>query len=204
MPRHPAAEPGNTPQLVQLLNLSVPQVYNLANSGVIPASDKGVWNLTQCAHNYIKYLQGRAGEEKRDYAVERTRLAKLQADKVDMEIKVLAGELLPAALVAHVWGGMTTAARARLLALPYRIATAALSADSFSAIETAANELIREALNELHQYNPADYRPAVASAGRANAGVDVSTAAGTDSQPVGRPVSPPKQRSQRGTRSMAD
>jgi len=194
MPRHPAAEPGNTPQLVQLLNLSVPQVYNLANSGVIPASDKGVWNLTQCAHNYIKYLQGRAGEEKRDYAVERTRLTKLQADKVDMEIKVLAGELLPAALVAHVWGGMTTAARARLLALPYRIATAALSADSFAAIETAANELIREALNELHQYNPADYRP---GAGRANSGVDVPASAGFDGQPVGGPPPPPKQRGKR-------
>jgi len=202
MSRRPAAEPGNTPQLVQLLNLSVPQVYNLANSGIIPASDKGVWNLTQCAHNYIKYLQGRAGEEKRDYAVERTRLTKAQADKVEMEIKVLAGELLPASLVAHVWGGMTTAARQRLLAIPYRMATAALSADSFAAIETAANELIREALNELHQYNPADYQPA--TVGRVDARMDVSTAAGFDDQPVGGPPPPPQQRGKRRAGPVAD
>ena len=202
MSRRPAAEPGNTPQLAQLLNLSVPQVYNLANSGIIPAGDNGKWNLTQCAHAYIKYLQGRAGEEKRDYAVERTRLTKAQADKVEMEIKVLAGELLPASLVSGVWGNMTSAARQRLLAVPYRMATAALAAESFAAIETAASELIREALSELHQYNPADYRPAVASTDRADSGMDVSTASEADGQPVGRPASPPKQRVKRRARAV--
>ena len=204
MPRRPAAEPGNTPQLVQLLNLSVPQVYNLANSGIIPASDKGIWNLTQCAHNYIKYLQGRAGEEKRDYAIERTRLTAAQADKVEMEIKVLAGELLPASLVASVWGGMTTAARQRLLAIPYRMATAALAADGFAAIETAANELIREAFNELHQYNPADYRPAAAGANRTDTRMDVPASADVDGQPVGGSASPPKQRGKRGAGPVAN
>lgn len=204
MPRHSAADPGNTPQLAQVLNLSVPQVYNLANSGTIPKPDNGKWNLTQCAHNYIKYLQGRAGEEKRDYAVERTRLTKAQADKVEMEIKVLAGELLPASLVSGVWGNMTSAARQRLLAVPYRMATAALAAESFAAIETAASELIREALSELHQYNPADYRPAVASTDRTDSGVDVPAAAEADRKPVGRPASPPKQRVKRRARTVED
>jgi len=204
MPRHSAADPGNTPQLAQLLNLSVPQVYNLANSGIIPAGDNGKWNLTQCAHAYIKYLQGRAGEEKRDYAVERTRLTKAQADKVEMEIKVLAGELLPASLVSGVWGNMTSAARQRLLAVPYRMATAAMAAESFAAIETAASELIREALSELHQYNPADYRPAVASTDRDDSGLDIPTTSETDGKPVGRPASPPKQRGKRRTRAVED
>jgi phage terminase Nu1 subunit (DNA packaging protein) len=195
--------PGNGAQLAKLLNLTLPQCYNLANSGTIPAPDNGVWNITACAHAYIKYLQGRAGEEKRDYAVERTRLTKAQADKVEMEIKVLAGELLPATLVETVWGNMTSAARQRLLAVPYRMATAALSADSFAAIETAAAELIREALNELHHYDPADYRPAVIALAQNETGLDVSTAAASDGEPVGGPASPVKQRVQRRTRPVA-
>lgn len=203
MPRKSATDtPGNGAQLAKLLNLTLPQCYNLANSGTIPMPDNGVWDLAACAHAYIKYLQGRAGEEKRDYAVERTRLTKAQADKVEMEIQVLAGELLPATLVETVWGNMTSAARQRLLAVPYRMATAALSADSFAAIETAAAELIREALNELHHYDPADYRPAI-EFNRDETGLDVSTAAAPDGQSVGRSASSAQQRVQRRTRPVA-
>lgn len=195
--------PGNSEKAAKLLNVSVPQLYNLANSSHIPKPDNGVWDLAACAHAYIKYLQGRAGEEKRDYAVERTRLTKAQADKVEMEIKVLAGELLPASLVAAVWGNMTAAARQRLLAIPYRIATAALAAESFSAIEAAAADLIREALSELHQYDPADYRPAAARIDCADEGLDVSAAAEPDSQPVGGPSPSSQQRGKRRTRTVA-
>ncbi len=203
MPRKSATDtPGNGAQLAKLLNLTLPQCYNLANSGTIPMPNNGVWDLAACAHAYIKYLQGRAGEEKRDYAVERTRLTKAQADKVEMEIKVLAGELLPATLVESIWGNMTSAARQRLLAVPYRMATAALSADSFSAIETAAAELIREALNELHSYDPADYRPAI-EFNRDETGMDVSTAAAPDREPVGGSKPPTQQRVQRRTRPVA-
>lgn len=205
MSRRPADEPaGNSGELAKLLNLSIPQCYNLANSGTIPKPDNGFWNLAACANAYIKYLQGRAGTEKRDYAVERTRLTKAQADKVEMEIKVLAGELLPAPLVESIWSRMTSAARQRLLAVPYRMASAALAADSFQAIETAAADLIREALNELHHYDPADYRPAIASTDRTDPGMDVSAPAAADSQPVGRSPPPPKQRGKRGTRPVAN
>lgn len=201
MPRTPDSPPGNSEQLTRLLNLSLPQCYNLANSGTIPKPDNGTWDLTRCAHGYIKYLQGRAGTEKRDYAVERTRLTKAQADKVEMEINVLAGQLFPAEVVESVWSGMTAAARQRLLGLPYRLATSALAADSFAAIENAAFELITEALNELHRFDPADYQPRLATTGP---GLAVETAAPADDQPVGRPGKTPQPRSQRRTRPVAN
>ena len=139
-----------------------------------------------------------------DLMRERAMLARSQRQKIDLEIGVMQRELLPASLVASVWGGMTTAARQRLLAIPYRMATAALAADGFAAIETAANELIREALNELHQYNPADYRPADAGANRTDTRMDVPTAAYVDGQPVGGSASPPKQRGKRGAGPVAN
>lgn len=206
MPRKSASEPaGNSAECAKLLNLSVPQCYNLANSGTILKPDNGVWNLAQCANMYIKYLQGRAGEEKRDYAVERTRLTKAQADKVEMEISVLAGRLLPAESVEKVWSGMTSAARQRLLAMPYRLATVAMAAETFTDIESAAAALITEALNELHRFDPADYQPRI-SAGftEVSAGVDVEATAPVDDQPMGRSKPPPKPRGQRRARPMAD
>lgn len=95
-----------------------------------------------------------------DLMQERAMLARSQRQKIDLEIGVMQRELLPASLVASVWGGMTTAARQRLLQLPYRLAVAAQSADgNFARIESAAAELVREALEELHSYNPDDYAP---------------------------------------------
>ena len=186
----------NADQVAKLLNVSVQQVYNLANSGIIPKPENAIWNLTQCAHSYIKYLQGRAGEEKRAYAEERTRLTKAQADKTELELKILRAGVIQASVVQTVWGRMTSAARARLLAMPYRIAQAALSANTFQEIEAAATVLIAEALDELHEYSPDDYAPRLPiDAG----GLAVETAAAADRQPVGRRRKAAKPGIQRGT-----
>lgn len=197
MPRKSAEdEPSNGAELAKLLNLTLPQCYNLANSGTIPKSDNGTWNLAQCANAYIKYLQGRAGEEKRAYAEERTRLTKAQADKTELELQILRAGVIQASVVQTVWGRMTSAARARLLAMPYRIAQAALSANTFQEIEAAATALIAEALDELHEYSPDDYVPRLAvDAG----GLAVEAAASADRQPVGRRRKAAQPGIQRGT-----
>jgi hypothetical protein len=131
---------------------------------------------------------------------ERALLAKAQRTKIDIEIDLLRGKLLPAEVVESVWSGMTSAARQRLLGLPYRLATSALAADSFAAIENAAFELITEALNELHRFDPADYQPRLATSG---SGLAVETAAPADDQPVGRPGKTPKPRGQRRAGAVA-
>lgn len=136
-----------------------------------------------------------------DLMYERALLAKAQRTKIDIEIDLLRGKLLPAEVVESVWSGMTAAARQRLLGLPYRLATAALAAESFAAIETAAVELITEALNELHRFDPADYQPRLATSGP---GLAVETAAPADDQPVGRPGKTPQPRGQRRAGSVAN
>lgn len=200
MPRKSADEaPSNGAELAKLLNLTLPQCYNLANSGTIPRADNGTWNLAQCANAYIKYLQGRAGEEKRDYAVERTRLTKAQADKTELELKLLQADVIRASIIESVWGRMTAAARSRLMALPYRLAQVAIAASDFAEIEEQAAELIVEALNELHAYDPSDYMPHDSNAER----VAVESAAETPNKRVGRPRKKAEQRGERGTRTVA-
>ena len=95
------------------------------------------------------------GNAQTNLMVERAKLAATQRQKLELEIGVMQRDLIPAETVEQTWGGMTTAARQRLLALPYRLALSAIEADGiFGRIEAAAHELIREALEELHAYGP--------------------------------------------------
>ena len=92
-------------------------------------------------------------------ALATAKIANLEADTRLKELREARDrrDLIPADVVERVWSGMTTAARQRLLAMPYRLATAARAADSFSTVEDAARTLIYEALTELHGFDPADY-----------------------------------------------
>ena len=107
------------------------------------------------------YENGTAGAgAQQNLMVERAKLAATQRQKLELEIGVMQRDLIPASTVETTWSGMTSAARQRLLAIPYRMAVDAIAADGvFARIESAAHELIREALEELHSYNPDDYAP---------------------------------------------
>ena len=101
------------------------------------------------------------GNAQTNLMVERAKLAATQRQKLELEIGVMQSRLLEAGVVEATWSNLTSAARQRLLAIPYRIAMAAQSADgNFARIESAAAELVREALEELHAYDVADYTPA--------------------------------------------
>ena len=110
---------------------------------------------------------GAGGNAQTNLMIERTRLAAAQRLKIELETDTMRQRLIPADVVEQTWSGMTSAARQRLLAMPYRLALSAIECDGvFARIESAAHELIREALEELHAYNPDDYGPGGKLAGR--------------------------------------
>lgn len=192
--------------LAKLFKLTTARIGQLAAEGVlVRGSKRGYYILWESISGYVTFLQNHLpGRISIDLQTERARLAKAQADKTEIEIGILRGELLPAPVVATVWSGMTSAARARLLALPYRLATAAIAADSFNKIETAATDLITEALQELHTFNPNDYQPSISNEpATAGDGMVMEAAAAPDGQSVGRPRKTPKPRGQRRTRPVA-
>lgn len=199
MARKPTTdETGNGEKAAKLLNISVPQLYNLANSGQIPKSDNGVWDLAACAHGYIKYLQGRGGDDKRDLTQERTRLTKLQADKVDLENAILRAELIPADIVKTVWTGILGAVRGRLLALPPRLSALGFGAPTAEDLETISADLVHEALNELADFDSTLYRTARArAAGISQLDCDPEAAAKADGKPMVKSKPAPKRGGQR-------
>ena len=66
------------------------------------------------------------------------------------------GLVIPTEIVVRVWSGATNAARARLLALPYRVACNCENAD-FATIQTKAQSLIYEALEHIAAFDLRDY-----------------------------------------------
>jgi phage terminase Nu1 subunit (DNA packaging protein) len=92
-----------------------------------------------------------------DRGQEQARLFAVQADRQTLALQRELGEMIPGAVVEKVWSGMTSAARARLLAVPSRLA-AECSGQPFEIIASRAEELIFQALEEIHQYNPEDYQ----------------------------------------------
>jgi phage terminase Nu1 subunit (DNA packaging protein) len=102
-----------------LLGLSVRRVGQIveegngppqARGGSFPAREFGQW--------MIERELAKRGGVGLDLTAERARLAKAQADKTELEVAELRGELVSAQEVIEAWTQYIAAIRARLLALP--------------------------------------------------------------------------------------
>ena len=111
-------------------------------------------SIDQVRVAYIRHLReqaaGRASSEDGEYdlVAERARLAHHQANITALDERRKRGELIPANEVRAKWQDMIGAARARLLALPSRIAAACVGREEME-IERNAREIVHEALSEL-------------------------------------------------------
>lgn len=174
--------------IAKLFNLSERRVQQLANDGIIPKPVKGKYELVPSVMGYIKYLQERAsGREilSTDAHLERARLLKAQADKTELEVKAMNGELIAAEQVEILWSGLVSAFRSRMLGLPVRCANLVMSMDSYQEIEGCLRSHIYEALEELSHYDPEQGGIDIEESGE-----PIVPSAVLEDQPVGGSVSP--------------
>ena len=106
-----------------------------------------------CRKNYINYLRTLGNYNKRtgtgDIADQKTRLTKAQADKAELEVSELEAELIPAIKVQETWIEYISNVRAKLLALPSRVAHQVIIVDKYADAESIIKEYVHEALEEL-------------------------------------------------------
>ena len=84
-----------------------------------------------------------------DYTQERAKLTRLQAERATLDLEQQRGKLLPLEMVILAWQGQVANARAKLLALPPKVASQVLGMESYVEIEQAIRDIIYEALDEL-------------------------------------------------------
>lgn len=178
--------------LAKLFNLTERRIQQMARDGVIPKPEKGKYDLIGCVRSYIKYLQERAAGrdiEPQDAYAERARLIKAQADKTELEVKSMNGELIPSEQAELLWAGLVAAFRARMLSLPVRCAQRVMNFRTYPEVESCLREHVHEALNELSRYDPEQYSNIDLEEG----GGDGRTASEPENKPVGGSIPAIKQ-----------
>lgn len=79
------------------------------------------------------------------------RLKTLQADKVEMELKQTAGELIPVEEVTHALTNMIMRVKTRLLRIPTAIAPLVVGLSDVYGVQKRLEDGVREALEELSE-----------------------------------------------------
>ena len=85
------------------------------------------YDQREAIRSYCAHLRQHAAQAGRpsvggdELKVEKIRVARQQADKLEMANSIVRGEMLPAAAVAHEWASVLRDVRAGLLAVPSRV-----------------------------------------------------------------------------------
>jgi len=140
-------------ELADHLGLSVTRVSQLKSAGILPKAPRGKHDLDACRVAYLAHLRevaaGRsAAYGDLDLASERARLAAAQAMKVERENKIADGLYLEVAVVHRLVTGSFARVRAKLLALPSKLAPLVAATTPAKAAAILKND-IYAALNEL-------------------------------------------------------
>lgn len=168
----------------KLFDLTERRIQQLAKDGVIPKAARGKYPLLGTIKAYIKFLQERSlGSEVSpgDLHVERIRLTKANADKVELEVALLDGSVILASTVEAVQSRFISAFRSKCLAIPTKVSPRLVHLSDLAEIESEVRESIYEALTELSEFRPVDYGIGVLPGPRE----DCVTSADVDSQLMG-------------------
>ena len=137
--------------LCELLRLSPAALTGLVKRGIAVRMGHDAYDLGETVGNYAEHLRGvasgRGGEaETLTLTGERARLARAQAEAVEMKNAVARAELVRAEDVERAWGDVLRRVRSRILAVPSRVRQAEeLSPGAVLAID----QELRAALTEL-------------------------------------------------------
>ena len=139
----------------KLLLISERRIQQLVKDGVIPKTQHGRYELAPAVQGYIRFLQERSlgrPNAPEDYHMEKARLVKHQADKAELDVLEQSGELLRLDEVVLGWNKMISECKTRLLSIPSKAAPIVASETNAGAVQEIIEELVREALEELANY----------------------------------------------------
>jgi phage terminase Nu1 subunit (DNA packaging protein) len=137
------------PTMARHLFLSSGRVQNLQYQGILT---KGA-DLDVAREQYIMFLRGLATEAQRggsgDVNEERARLIHHQANLASLEEDVKQGKLIPADEIEKEWVDMSMAMRAKMIALPKKVAAVGCGINEYVEMEALVKGFVNEALDEL-------------------------------------------------------
>jgi len=134
------------------VGVSQQAVSDLVARGILPkGASLDEWRLLCCGH--LRDVAAGRKPESQDASdlllAEKTRLTKAQAEKTELEVGALKGQLIPVAVIEEEWGRLVSATRSHLLAVPSRATAEVAAASGQEQIHGILKKHIYRALEEL-------------------------------------------------------
>ncbi|MRN51977.1 hypothetical protein [Paenibacillus monticola] len=145
----------NANQMAELLGLSPRRIQQLAEEGIIVRSGRGKYMAAGSVQNYIRFqAESGGGPSEVDYFDERALHERAKRRKAEIELAVMNGELHRAGDVALVMNDMVVTFRARILAIPTKLAPQMLGQTELPVVLDLLTKEVKEAATELSEYDP--------------------------------------------------
>jgi len=140
-------------ECAEWLDMSERRFRELLDEGVIARADKGRYELKSVVGQYVRHIRevaaGRSGgDEQVSKSAADARKMQAQAEKAEIEVAQLRGELIPADQIADVVHAAVQTMKTRLTAIPAKAAVA-VGARNVAVAEKVIREHVNEALTEL-------------------------------------------------------
>lgn len=137
--------------IAKLLMMTPRRVQQLTADGVIPRTERGRYELAPAVQGYIKYLQDRAitGNGDIDYASEKSRLTRAQADLAEIDVARARGDVVGADQLARNLTNLFTEIRTNLRNIPGRVSSSVLGLTDERKLKTLLLAEIDQALTSL-------------------------------------------------------
>lgn len=141
--------------VARFLDITERRVRQLRDENVIAEVHPGLYNLKDTNHRYINYLRKRnpESEESISYNTERAKLVRAKRLNEELELKLRENQLHSTEDVETVMTDMLVNFKARLLAIPAKLAPIMSKKTSQSEIAQILKGSIIDALNELSDFN---------------------------------------------------
>lgn len=150
--------------LANLFGLTSRRIRQLENEGIIKKVARGKYSLQENIKSYITFIkasvdlkESKTEEGKVDYDEEHALLERRKREKIELELAAMRGTMHFSEDVERVMNDMLSNFRAKVLALPSRVAPSLICMDTIADIQEVLQGEVLDVLNELSEYNPSDF-----------------------------------------------
>lgn len=149
----------NTQTLATCFGVTQRMIRQLVENGVVIRVKRGVYDLEGSIQAYIQYKITEAKPKRQNMSLEqvKTEHEQLKMRKTELTVKLLESKLHKAEDVEKIWTDMASAVKTRLLAIPVKVSPEIAGIEDRAEIQKIISREIADALNEVAEYNPADF-----------------------------------------------
>ncbi|RII32841.1 hypothetical protein D2A34_21835 [Clostridium chromiireducens] len=148
--------------LADMFGLTTRRIRMLADEGIIHKTSRGRYNLQENIKSYIVYLKANqdlkekiVDDDRLDPDEERALLTRRQREKLELELAAMKGQMHFSNDVERVMNDMLANFRAKIIALPTKIAPILIARNDISEIQEMLQREFFDVLTELSCYDPA-------------------------------------------------